>query len=111
MEMPWKLIESRLKSSKLYFGEPCRRIRMLLNADTKVKTWRTLKFGWLRNVTHLIPKKKVIEKLEGQTRGIRVQSVLAKCYCGCLIFLMEMEMKNLRKREKAGRIPGRKKCH
>ena len=32
---------------------------------------------WLRNFV-LIPKKKVIDRLEGQTRGICVQSVLAK---------------------------------
>ena len=55
---------------------------------------------WLRNIIVLIPKKKVIEKLEGQTRGICVQSVLAKWYCGCLTILMEMEMKNVGRRDK-----------
>ena len=33
---------------------------------------------WLRNIFVLIPKKKVIDRLEGQTRGICVQRVLAK---------------------------------
>ena len=32
----------------------------------------------VRNIIVLIPKKQVIERLEGQTRGICVQSVLAK---------------------------------
>ena len=41
---------------------------------------------WLRNIIVLTPKKKVIEKLEGDTRGICVQSVLAKWYCGCLTY-------------------------
>ena len=39
---------------------------------------------WLRNIIVLIPKKKVIDRLDGQTRGICVQSVPAKWYCGCL---------------------------
>ena len=54
---------------------------------------------WLRNIIVLIPEKKVIERLEGQTRGICVQSVLAKWYCGCLPILMEMEMKNVGRRD------------
>ena len=42
---------------------------------------------WLRNIIVLIPKKKVIDRLEGQTTGICVQSVVfAKWYCGCLTF-------------------------
>ena len=55
---------------------------------------------WLRNIIVLIPKKKVIDKLEGQTRGICVQSVLAKWYCGCLTILLEMELRNVEKRDK-----------
>ena len=47
---------------------------------------------WLRNIIVLIPKKKVIDRPDGQTRGICVQSVLAKWYCGCLTILMEIEM-------------------
>ena len=53
----------------------------------------------------LIPKKKVIKKLEGQTRAICVQSVLAKWYCGCLTSLLEMELRKVEKRDKVG-----KKC-
>ena len=37
---------------------------------------------WLRNIIVLIPKKRIINKLEGQTRGICVQSVVATWYCG-----------------------------
>ena len=48
----------------------------------------------------LIPKKKVIDRLDGQTRGICVQSVLAKWYCGCLAILLEMELRNVEKRDK-----------
>ena len=39
---------------------------------------------WLRNIIVLTPKKKVIDRLEGQTRGICVQSVLPSWCCGCL---------------------------
>ena len=46
-------------------------------------------------------KKKVIDRLEGQTRGICVQSVLAKWYCGCLTILLEMELRNVEKRDKS----------
>ena len=46
-----------------------------------------------------IPKKKVIDKLEGQKRGICVQSVLAKWYCGCLAILVEIELRNVKKRD------------
>ena len=69
---------------------------------------------WLRNIIVLIPKKKMIERLEGHTRGICVQSVLAKWYCGCPSILMEMEMRNIGRRNKGGRISTlwrRKKCY
>ena len=33
---------------------------------------------WLRNIIVLIPRKKVIDRLEVQTRGVCAQSVLAK---------------------------------
>ena len=46
-------------------------------------------------------KKRAIERLEEQTRGICVQSVLAKWYCGCLTILHEMELKNVEKRDKS----------
>ena len=55
---------------------------------------------WLRNIIVFIPKKKVIDKLEGQTRGICVQSVLAKWYCVCLTFLFDMDLRNVDKRDK-----------
>ena len=38
----------------------------------------------------MIPKKKVIERLEGQTSGICVQSVLVKWYWGCLTILLDL---------------------
>ena len=55
---------------------------------------------WLRNIIVLIPKIKTIDRFEGQTRGICVQSVLAKWYCGCLTILLEMELRNVEKRDK-----------
>ena len=55
----------------------------------------------LRNIIVLIPKKKMIDRLEGQTRGICVQSVLAKWYCGCLTILLEMESRNVAKQHKS----------
>ena len=51
---------------------------------------------WLSNIIVLIPKKKM-NRLEGQTGGICVQSVLAKWYCGCLSILLEMELRELGK--------------
>ena len=39
-----------------------------------------------------IPKKVVIEKLEGQTRSICFQSVLAPWHFGCLTIMMDIEM-------------------
>ena len=56
---------------------------------------------WLRNIIVLIPKKNVVDRLEGQTRGICVQSALAKCYCGCLTILLEMELRNVERRDKS----------
>ena len=44
-------------------------------------------------------KKKVKDRLEGQTRGICVQDVLAKWYVGCLTVLLEM--RNIDKRDKS----------
>ena len=37
---------------------------------------------WLKNVVVLLPKKVGIERMEGQTRGLCVQSVVAKWCCG-----------------------------
>ena len=56
---------------------------------------------WLRNIVVLIRKKKVIDRLEGQTREICVQSVLAKWCCGCLTIFLEMEIRNVEKRDKS----------
>ena len=56
---------------------------------------------WLRNIIVLFPEKEVIDRLEGQTRGNCVQSVLAKWYCGCLTILLEMELRNVEKRDKS----------
>ena len=55
---------------------------------------------WLTDIIVLIPMKKVIDKLEGQTRGICVQSVLTKWYCGCLTVLLGMEMRSIGRRDK-----------
>ena len=38
-------------------------------------------------------------RLEGQTRGIWVQGVLAKWYCGCFSTLLEMELRKFGKRD------------
>ena len=56
---------------------------------------------WLGNIIVLIPKTKVIDRLEGQTRGICVQSVLAKWYCGCLTILLQIEMRSVERRDKS----------
>ena len=53
---------------------------------------------WLRNIIVLIRKKQAIDRLEGQSRGICVQSVLAKWYCGCLTISLEMELRNVEKK-------------
>ena len=59
---------------------------------------------WLRNIIVLIPKKKVLDRLEGHTRGFCVQSVLAKWYCECLTILLEMELTIVcKKRQELGR--------
>ena len=55
----------------------------------------------MRSIIVLVPKKKVIDRLEGQTRCICVQSVLAKWYCGCLTILLEMELRNVGKKDKS----------
>ena len=66
--IPWRALQKMKKAFELrYIGQNKEDI------DT-----------WLRNIIVLIPKKKVIDRLEGQTRGICVQSALAKWYCGCL---------------------------
>ena len=44
-------------------------------------------------------KEKAINRLEGQTRGICVQSVLAKWSCGCRTNLLEMELRNVGKKD------------
>ena len=56
--------------------------------------------AWLRNTIVLIPKKKTMTRLEGHTRGICVQSVLAKWYCGYLCILLEMELREVVKGDK-----------
>ena len=60
--------------------------------------------SWLRNIIVLIPKKKMI-KLMGQTRGICIQSVLAKWYGRCLSILLDMELRELEKGKKLGGHP------
>ena len=49
-----------------------------------------------------IPKKKEMDRLEEQRKGICVQSVLAKWYCGCFTILFEMELRNVVRRAKVG---------
>ena len=54
---------------------------------------------WLRNIV-LLPKKRIIDRLERETRGICIQSVLAKWYCGCLTILLKMELSQGEKKNK-----------
>ena len=49
----------------------------------------------------LIPKKMVIHRLEGQTRWICVQCVLAKWCCGCLTTLLEIEMREIERKDRS----------
>ena len=60
---------------------------------------RTSKRGYGTSLS-LYYKKKVINRLVGQTSGTCVQSVLAKWYCGCLTILLEIEMRNIGKKNK-----------
>ena len=63
--IPWRALQKIKKApERRYIGED----------EEEIETW-------LRNIVVLIPKKKVIDRLEGQTRGICVRSVLAKWYC------------------------------
>ena len=83
--IPWKALQKISKAFEMWFiGQN--------NKDIET---------WLRNIIILIPKKKTIDRLEGQTRGICAQSVLAKWHCGCLTILLEMELRNV---EKKGRV-------
>ena len=57
--------------------------------------------AWLRNIIVLIPKKRTMNRFGWQTRGICVQSVVAKWYCGCLSILLEIELREVCKRDKS----------
>ena len=46
-------------------------------------------------------KEDIENRLEGQTRCICLQSVLAMWYCGCLTMLLEIELRNVGKRDKS----------
>ena len=46
----------------------------------------------------LLPQRKTIKQEEGQSRGICIQSVLAKWCCRWLTILMEMELRNVDKK-------------
>ena len=45
----------------------------------------------------LLPQRKTIKQEEGQSRGICIQSVLAKWCCRWLTILMDMELRNVDK--------------
>ena len=75
--VPWRALQKIEKVFEMrYFGQN--------KEDIK---------AWLRNLIVQIPKK--MDRLEGQTRGICVQSVLAKWYCGCLTILLHIEMRSV----------------
>ena len=97
MEQPWEGISTEILKTL-----PWRALQNIKNAfELRYKGQNKEDIETcLRNIIVLIAKKKVIEMLEGQTRSICVQSVLAKWYCGCLTILMGMEMKNVGRRDK-----------
>ena len=98
-------MEFLLKSSKLNGGELCRRSRMLLNKDTKVKKQKGDCDIWLRNIFVFIPKKKVIYMLEGQSRSICVQGVFWQCgTCGYLTICPTWKLGMLERETRCGRI-------
>ena len=99
MVKPSELMASQLKSSKPYLGELCRTLKKDFELRDEGQSTEDTE-TWLRNNIVLIPKKQVIDRLGSQTRGIGVQSVLAKWYCGCLTILMEMEKRNVGGRDK-----------
>ena len=47
---------------------------------------------WLRNIIVLLPKIRTTITLQGQTRGICMQSTLDKWYCDCLALLLNMSL-------------------
>ena len=52
--------------------------------------------SWVRNIFVLLPKQsKSISHLKRQTRGIYIQSTLAKWYCGCLALLLNFSIMHL----------------
>ena len=54
----------------------------------------------MKNVIVLLPKKVGIEGLEGQTRGICLQRLMAKRCCGRLTMLLGIEMENVQRDRK-----------
>ena len=83
-----------------YLRKLCRKSKKTFGMRDKGQNKEDIE-TWLRNIIVLIPKKKVIERLERQARGICVQFVLAKWYCGCLTILLEMEMRSMERRDKS----------
>ena len=56
--------------------------------------------SWLDNVLVLTSRKVgIFWKLEGQTRGSCILSVLAKLYCGCLTIMLDIDMKNTQRND------------
>ena len=94
------LMLSRLRFSNLFLGELCRKSKMAVEMRYNGGSKEDIE-TWLRNIIVVIRKKKVIDRLEGQRRGICVQSVLAKWYCGYLTILLEMELRNVGKKDKS----------
>ena len=82
-------------------GELCRKTKKAFEMRYEGRNIEYIE-TWLRNIVVLIPQtKKVIDGLEKQTRGICVQSVLDKWYCGCLTILLEKDLRNVEKRDKS----------
>ena len=114
MRRRWELMASQLRFSNPYLGELCRKA---FEMRYKGRYKESFDAG-LRNICVLFSKKKKKNhRLEGQTRGICVQSVLAKWYCGCLTIFLDVERRNMEKREQGvGEYPhlwfwGRQKCN
>ena len=84
--VPWRALQKIRKAFEM---------RYLARNKEEIETW-------LRNTIVLIPEKKTMNRLEGQTRGICVQSVLAKWYCGCPSILLEMELREVEKETRVG---------
>ena len=84
--LPWRVLQKIRKAFEMrYLGQNKEEIE-----------------AWLRIIIVLIPKKRTMNRMEGQTKRSCVQSVLAKWYCACLSILLEMEQRSGEKRQEMG---------